>query len=315
MSDHTDDGPRAEPVLNERDARWVKQSRVGAPLAITAGVLIVLFGLAGFTAGPGFALLFLAIGGVFLWYGFAVRKRRARLLAGEQVPDEVDADADPAAERPWWKRPWGIAGILFVLFVAVGAMSGDDENRDGEPAGDIAAEASSEDEPEPAEEAPSDVEPEPKPEPDEEATGTASEPESFEERVAVALGDSNRDIKPPFTITENSADDGGMEVVVTWAIDDNLTDNLVRRGAQLNATRILEAVANSPDLEYHQVFLVGTFSMVDQLGNAEEKNVIGATYPRATVEAINFDNFLTENAWNIANQDSLYIHPAFQPEN
>jgi hypothetical protein len=60
------------------------------------------------------------------------------------------------------------------------------------------------------------------------------------------------------------------------------------------------------------VVLVGSHPLVDQLGNAEEREVILATYPRTTVEAINFDNFLSDDVWAIAEQSSLYVHPAFQ---
>ncbi len=58
---------------------------------------------------------------------------------------------------------------------------------------------------------------------------------------------------------------------------------------------------------------MATFPLVDTYGNSNETNVVLVTYDRSNLDKVNWDNFLTDNAYVIANQDTLYIHPALQP--
>lgn len=206
----------------------------------------------------------------------------------------------PTTKKPWWKRWWGIAIIAFIALTILGGLLGDPET-DGDPAA-TDTEAAGETEEPATEDEPTEAE-----EPEEPA-----EPATLEDRIDEALGDSNRDVEPRFTVSRDTPSEGVDELVIRWAINDNLTEGMIKTSAKIDATDILEVVATQDGLEYDQVFLIGTFSMVDQMGNAEEDEVIMATYPRDTVRSINFDNFLHDNVWDIANQDSLFIHPAFR---
>lgn len=217
-------------------------------------------------------------------------------MADLPPPTTPPADVQPPG-KPWWKRWWGITLIVFAAIVVLGGLGGDAED---EPS-TAGAETTSPSEPT---EEPTATEPP--------ATAEAQRPATLEDRIAEAIGPSNRDIEPRFTVSRDIPGEGVDELVIRWAINDVLTEGMTKASAKIDATDILEVVATHPDLQYDQVFLVGTFSLVDQLGNVEEDEVVMATYPRDTVEAINFENFLHDNVWNIANQESLFIHPAFQ---
>ena len=54
----------------------------------------------------------------------------------------------------------------------------------------------------------------------------------------------------------------------------------------------------------------GTYSLVDQLGNESEERVVLARYDGPTIKAINFDNFVFSDVYEIT--ESVTVHPAFQ---
>ena len=139
---------------------------------------------------------------------------------------------------------------------------------------------------------------------------TLSPADTVRVRVAIekVLGSSNRQgVKRISSFSLETGPD--PQVFVEWAINDNLTEGLIKSSAQLDVTSILEAIAKS-GVKYGSVRVQGTFSMVDKSGNAQEMVVIKAVYTRATVERINWDDFLFANVYDIA--DTKTIHPAFQ---
>lgn len=96
-------------------------------------------------------------------------------------------------------------------------------------------------------------------------------------------------------------------VYVWWAINDQFTDGLIKDSAQMDVAKILEAIAES-NLTYNEVTLDGTFSMVDKYGNISEDFVVSATYSRSTIERINWENFLWDDVYAIA--DDVWLHAA-----
>jgi hypothetical protein len=137
-----------------------------------------------------------------------------------------------------------------------------------------------------------------------------SQPTSPQDRVrdAVqkALGPSNRKGAPPLEVVL----DGSANVSITFPISENLTEGMTKRGAQMDVVKILRAI-NSSGVDYNAIDVHGTFSMVDRFGNATEQPVVTARYLHQTVNRINFNNFLTENIYKIA--DGQRLHPAFTP--
>jgi hypothetical protein len=100
-------------------------------------------------------------------------------------------------------------------------------------------------------------------------------------------------------------------VFVFWAINDALTTGMVKRGAQLDMIDILEAVADS-GVDYVAVNAAGSFAMVDVYGNVREQVVVSMMYTKATIERVNWDSFITDNIYVIA--DEVYVlHPEFRP--
>lgn len=96
---------------------------------------------------------------------------------------------------------------------------------------------------------------------------------------------------------------------IQWAINDNLTENMIKTGARIDIADMLQAI-DETGVSYELINFEGTFSMVDRLGNAREETVVWATYDAETVAKINWPNFLTDNVYNVA--ASSKRHPAFQ---
>lgn len=136
----------------------------------------------------------------------------------------------------------------------------------------------------------------------------ASEPTNpIEAAVTKALSRSNRDV--PRVLSAGLAMTGG-QVTIEWSINDNLTGGLVKLGARMDVVDILEAVSKAGQ-PYETVTLLGSFPMTDTYGNTKELVVVRAQYTRATISRINWDSFLSDNAYLIA--ESATIHPEFQP--
>ncbi len=98
-------------------------------------------------------------------------------------------------------------------------------------------------------------------------------------------------------------------VHVYFAIDDNFTNAMIKLGAKMDIKKILKAVQSS-GYDYSEVIIVGTLPLGDNFGNTKESEVIQATYTHSTIARINWEGFLTDDVYNIA--DSVRIHPAFE---
>lgn len=101
----------------------------------------------------------------------------------------------------------------------------------------------------------------------------------------------------------------GEPTVVEWAIAENLTEGLTKDTARREATKILQALKDS-GADYQTARMVGSFALVDQLGNTREGQVVMAVYDRATVDKINFSGFNFKNVFDIA--EVAVIHPSFR---
>jgi len=98
-------------------------------------------------------------------------------------------------------------------------------------------------------------------------------------------------------------------VIITWAINDNLTEGLIKGSAKRDIVLMLKAL-DETRIPFNKVNLIGTFSLVDTYGNAHETTVVKATYNYNTVRRINWNGFLNDNAYAIA--DTLWLHRLFQ---
>lgn len=138
----------------------------------------------------------------------------------------------------------------------------------------------------------------------------STDPDYLRNELEDALGSGNRDIARVSEVEVFDASGGGKVIKIRWAINDNLTTGMIAGSAQLDATEILKIIAEEGPSDLAEVQLFGTFSMINQLGNESESEVIQATYSGDTIRAINFENFLRTNVWAIA--DTARVHPEFQ---
>ena len=133
-------------------------------------------------------------------------------------------------------------------------------------------------------------------------------PETPEEQLqldlAQALGTSNRDIRRVSPVEVQ-----GSHLIIQWAINNNITEGMTRSGARI-ATRDILQVLSDTSLLFDTAQLIGSFPFVDRLGNSTTMRVVNATYTSDLISQINFENFLFENSYELA--ESAVIHPDFQ---
>jgi hypothetical protein len=128
--------------------------------------------------------------------------------------------------------------------------------------------------------------------------------ERLQYEVKRVLGSSNRSIAKIHRIEETR-----RNVKIVFAIDDNLTDGWIKDGTKIDIIKILKAVQSS-GYRYSEVAIFGTFSFTDVYGNSEESVAVKASYTPSTVNRINWENFLYDNVYTIA--DSVWLDPAFR---
>lgn len=113
-------------------------------------------------------------------------------------------------------------------------------------------------------------------------------------------------------LVELTYDATSQNVFVKFKGDDNLTANFIITGIQSDIKDILKNVKES-EVPFNDINVVTTFPMVDQYGNESESDVIDLLYSKVTVDKINFDNFLTDNVYTVADIKA-FIHPEFIKE-
>jgi hypothetical protein len=135
-------------------------------------------------------------------------------------------------------------------------------------------------------------------------TATLEPHTALKAEVERILGHGNRNVP---TLTELNFDDPEPGTIfVHWAINDNLTENLIKFGAKSDATSILKEIAMS-GIDYTYVTLSGSFPLVDQFGNTNERNVVNLTFNKKTVDRINWENFISDNIYEIADEANIWI--------
>jgi hypothetical protein len=98
---------------------------------------------------------------------------------------------------------------------------------------------------------------------------------------------------------------------VDWNINDAMSDDGLRRNAKIDAVNILRTIAeNDEGVEYNDVSLSGFFPLVDNLGNTRDAMVVQVWYDRATIDAINWDNFFDEQVYGAAK--TLRLHDLWE---
>ena len=140
---------------------------------------------------------------------------------------------------------------------------------------------------------------------------SVDEPAALDDLIAEALGSPNRDVS---FLTEEPGKrvvlvENGNDLLVLVALNDNLSNRLIRSSAQRDTVRVAETMQQQAD--FNGTLTVSMyFPLVDQFGNAQETVVVTVSYTRDTLDRINFANLIRANIWDIA--DARQIHPTLQ---
>jgi len=135
-----------------------------------------------------------------------------------------------------------------------------------------------------------------------------------EQRILDSIEDAigtktNRDIPKISDLSFFIADNDLLDVNLRIAFDDNLSTSWVKSSARIDIADVLEQLKKD-NLPVNNIHIEGTFALVDVRGNTSEDVVVRAEYSRREFMQVNWDNFLTDNIYIIA--DSVAIHPAFR---
>lgn len=122
--------------------------------------------------------------------------------------------------------------------------------------------------------------------------------------VNEALGPSNREMNNGRKMTGVDWRVGEDTVRVVWAVDDTL-QGLRRAGALMDVAHILRAVDDA-GIAYQTVEVSGTFTLADAAGRVAEREVIGATFPRAAVAAADWDTLSPMDVLSLA--ETYFLH-------
>ena len=98
------------------------------------------------------------------------------------------------------------------------------------------------------------------------------------------------------------------ELWIDYIAKENLTNNFTRRGIWIDTEDLLKELAPILSQDIHSITVEPYLILVDQYGKEELSKVALITINRATWEEINWENFLTDNIPNIA--DNYWLHPA-----
>ena len=130
----------------------------------------------------------------------------------------------------------------------------------------------------------------------------------MEQILNSVLGSGNRHVQRLAAVSWNG---DTSTLNIQWAIDDNFSDALVKRSAMLDIEHMLEAISkNRVSYDYRMIAFSGTFPLTDVYGNSAEEQVVSAIYSRATLAKINWESFITDNIYIIA--DSVWLSPSFR---
>ena len=136
---------------------------------------------------------------------------------------------------------------------------------------------------------------------------TLTAPEQVRAAVEDVLRESNRDVKR--VITAALPEGKNPQIYIRWTINDNLTEGMITGSARNDATKILRAIHDT-GIPFKAILIEGIYPLADKFGASTDTIVVHALYTKATIDRIEFDNFLSDNVYAVA--DEANIHPVFQ---
>lgn len=140
-----------------------------------------------------------------------------------------------------------------------------------------------------------------------EPTATFDPISAYDQYISNVLGSGNRNVPRLRSIDFDMPSTG--DIRISWNINDNLTEDLIKTGIQLDATDLLQAV-DEGSIPFQRVILEGYFPMVDAYGKTTDEMVVHLIYNKDTIDKIQWSNFLYTNIYLIA--DKAVLAPAVQ---
>ncbi|CAM4269020.1 hypothetical protein [Bacillus paranthracis] len=95
-------------------------------------------------------------------------------------------------------------------------------------------------------------------------------------------------------------------VLITAEGKENLTNNMTKKGMWMDTKDMLKDFTKEKEIS--EIAFFYKYPMVDVYGNKKNDTIMKLTFDRATLDKINFDNFLTDNVPKIAKD--YWQHPA-----
>lgn len=112
-----------------------------------------------------------------------------------------------------------------------------------------------------------------------------------------------------FTYTGSLGVEGNITVWMPLA--EGFSRESTRSFAKRRVRDVLKEIDES-GVSYNLVRIAGTLPLSNQYGRTKEKKVMMVDYNKSTVDRIQWESFLFENMFEIA--DEMQFHPAFQEE-
>ena len=97
-------------------------------------------------------------------------------------------------------------------------------------------------------------------------------------------------------------------VTVDWAINDNLTERLIKLSAKMDIADVARALCEAGFCS--GLTMNGSFSMKDVYGNVSEDEVVRVVLRPETLAKINWEHFDYHDVYTIA--DAVKLHRALQ---
>ncbi|MBE0672121.1 MAG: hypothetical protein IH588_16195 [Anaerolineales bacterium] len=135
------------------------------------------------------------------------------------------------------------------------------------------------------------------------ATVTASPAEALDPKAALheninqVLGTDSRKL-PRLTKISYSVPEAG-DITITWALNDNVSQNSRIANAQIDATNILKVLENNKT-RFIYVILIGTFSMQDEYGTTAEIQAINLGFNKSKLDKIHWEDFQPAGIYDLA---------------
>ncbi|WP_201317823.1 hypothetical protein [Paenibacillus sp. EPM92] len=102
--------------------------------------------------------------------------------------------------------------------------------------------------------------------------------------------------------------DGDKIVITRLQANDNLSNNMIKGGMQLESIKVFKELFKVADVE--EVAITWEFPMTDKYGNTSSSPVMKIKLNRATATKINWDSFDKKNFESVAN--SYWEHPSIR---